>query len=167
MILGLSTSAFTGVHVAISLVGIVSGLVVLACLLRGQTAAGWTATFLATTVATSATGFFFHSVAIGPPHIVGGLSLAILGLALWAIYSRNLAGAWRRVYVICAVAALYLNVFVGVVQAFQKIPPLHSLAPNGSEPPFLIAQALTLIAFIALGVLAVRRFRNARLLTAP
>src|SRR5271170_69012 len=122
MILGLSTSAFTRVHVAISLIAIVSGLIVMAGLLRGRNAAGWTGTFLATTIASSATGFFFHSAAIGPPHIVGGLSLAILGLALWAIYSRNLAGPWRRVYVICAVAALYLNVFVGVVQAFQKIP---------------------------------------------
>jgi len=161
MILGLSTSAFTGVHVAVSLVAIISGLVVVAGWLRCRTVAGWTATFLVTTVATSVTGFFLHSAAIGPSHIVGGLSLVILGLALWAIYGRNLIGPWRRVYVICAVVALYLNVFVGVVQAFQKIPPLHSLAPNGSEPPFLIAQALTLVAFIALGVLAVRRFRSA------
>jgi hypothetical protein len=160
MILGLPTSVFTGLHVAVSLVAMASGFVVLAGLLQGRIAAGWTAAFLATTVATSASGFLFHSAAIGPPHILGGLSLAILGLALWAVYSGKLTGAWRRVYVICAVVALYLNVFVGVVQAFQKIVLLHSLAPKGSEPPFVATEAFTLIVFVALGVLAVRRLRN-------
>lgn len=161
MILGLSTGVFTTVHVAISLIAILSGLVVAVGMLRDQTSASWTTTFLAATIATSVTGFFFHSAAIGPPHIVGGLSLVILALAVWALYGRKLKGAWRRVYVICAVIALYLNVFVAIVQAFQKISPLHSLAPNGSEPPFLVAQVLTLIAFIILGAFAARRFRDA------
>lgn len=161
MILGLSTGVFTAVHVAISLIAILSGLVVAAGMLRDQTSASWTTTFLAATIATSVTGFFFHSTAIGPPHIVGGLSLVILALAVWALYSRKLAGAWRRVYVICAVIALYLNVFVAVVQAFQKISLLHSLAPGGSEPPFLVAQVLTLIGFVVLGVFAARRFQSA------
>lgn len=164
MILGLSTSAFTALHVAISLLAIVSGLAAVAGLVRDRRSGPWTATFLATTIATSVTGFLFHSKAIGPPHIVGGLSLVILGLAVWALYGRRLEGAWRPVYVVCAVVALYLNVFVAVVQAFQKIGPLHVLAPNGSEPPFLVAQLLTLAAFLALGAHAVRRFRNTSLL---
>jgi hypothetical protein len=161
VILGLSTGAFTAVHVAISLIAILSGLVVAAGMLRDQVSTSWTTTFLAATIATSLTGFFFHSTAIGPPHIVGALSLVVLALAVLALYGRKLEGAWRPVYVICAVIALYLNVFVAIVQAFQKISPLHALAPNGSEPPFLAAQGFTLIAFVVLGVLAARRFRDA------
>jgi hypothetical protein len=160
MILGLSTGAFTTAHVVISLIGITSGLMVLAELLRARTPALWTALFLASTAATSATGFFFHSKAIGPPHVVGAVSLAILGIAILAFYSRKLTAGWRPTYVVCAVIALYLNVFVGVVQAFQKIAPLHRLAPTGSEPPFLIAQLAALIAAVVVAVLAVRRFRN-------
>ena len=160
MILGLSTGAFTALHVAISLLAIVSGLAAAAGLVRDRRPGPWTAIFLATTIATSATGFFFHSKAIGPPHLVGVLSLVILGLAVWALYGRRLVGAWRPVYVVSAILALYLNVFVGVVQAFQKIRPLHALAPAGSEPPFLAAQLLTLVAFVARGAYALRRFRN-------
>lgn len=154
---GLSTSALTVVHVAISLLAIVSGLAAMAGLVRNRLLGPWTTAFLATTIATSATGFLFHSKAIGPPHVVGALSLVILGMAVWALYGRKLHGTWRSTYVVCAVAALYLNVFVGVVQAFQKIPPLHGMAPNGSEPPFVITQVVVLAAFAALGVLAVRR----------
>lgn len=157
MILGISTSAFTELHVIISLLAIASGLVAVTGLVRGRLSGPWTATFLATTVATSATGFLFHSKAIGPPHIVGGLSLVILGLALFALYRRRLVRHWRSTFIVCAALALYLNVFVAVVQAFQKIPPLHGLAPNGSEPPFLATQAFVLVACVALGVLAVRR----------
>jgi hypothetical protein len=161
MILGLSVETFTLLHVIISLVGIATGLVVLAAMLANQRAPTWTALFLITTVATSVTGFFFHSKAIGPPHIVGVISLALLAAALWGLYGAKLAGPWRRVYVITAVISLYLNVFVGVVQAFQKIGPLHVLAPKGAEPPFAIAQGLTLIAFAVLGYLAVKRFHPA------
>ena len=73
----------------------------------------------------------------------------------------RLAGPWRWIYIVGAVLALYLNVFVLVVQAFGKLPPLHRLAPTGSEPPFAIAQGLTLVLFIVLGTLAFRRFRPA------
>jgi len=157
MILGLSTGAFTGVHVTISLLAMASGLVAVGGLVRDRLYGTWTAVFLATTIATSVTGFLFHSKTIGPPHIVGALSLVILALAVFALYGRQLYGAWRPIYIACTVVALYLNVFVGVVQAFQKIPPLHGLAPNGSEPPFVAAQLVVLVAFIALGVLAFRR----------
>jgi len=158
MILGLSVATFTLIHVVISLIGIAAGLVALAAMIANRDLAGWTATFLATTVATSATGFLFHSKAIGPPHIVGAISLAVLLVALAGLYGRHLAGRWRVAYVVTAVFALYLNCFVGVVQAFQKIGFLNALAPKGNEPPFAIAQGVLLLATIAAGWLAVRNF---------
>ncbi|MGA0601187.1 hypothetical protein ACO2Q3_10845 [Caulobacter sp. KR2-114] len=161
MILGLSVATFTLVHVLISLVGIGAGLVALVAMIAGKDLGGWTATFLATTVATSATGFLFHSKAIGPPHIVGAISLVVLLVALVALYGRHLAGRWRLAYVVTAVLALYFNCFVGVVQAFQKIAFLNALAPKGTEPPFAIAQGLLLVAAIAAGWLAVRNFHPA------
>jgi hypothetical protein len=158
LILGLSTSAFTTLHVIISLVAIVAGAVVLALMLVGRMARAVTALFLATSILTDLTGFLFHSKSIGPPHIVGVVSLVVLGLACLALYGRKLGGHWRAVYVVTALIGLYLNVFVAVVQAFGKLPALHSLAPTGSEPPFAIAQGVTLLIFIGLGTLALRRF---------
>ncbi len=160
MILGLSVGAFTAVHVLISLVAILTGLIVLFGMLRSANWPALTAIFLATTVLTSATGFLFHSKAFGPPHAVGGLSLILLAVALIALYGRGLAGLWRPVYVGCAVASLYFNVFVLVVQAFGKIAALKVLAPTQTEPPFVLAQGATLILFVVLGVFAVRRFRT-------
>jgi uncharacterized membrane protein len=159
MILGLSVGTFTTLHVIISLVGILSGVVVLLAMIGNRRLDGMTAIFLVTTVLTSVTGFFFHSKAFGPPHIVGCISLVVLALALWALYGGKLAGVWRPVYAITATVALYLNCFVGVVQAFDKLPALHALAPTGKEPPFAIAQGLTLLLFGVLGYLAVRKYR--------
>ncbi|HTQ01521.1 MAG TPA: hypothetical protein VMN56_19550 [Casimicrobiaceae bacterium] len=158
MILGMSESTFTLVHVVISLVGIVAGLVVLAGFLSSRLVPGWTSLFLATTILTDVTGYFFPRDRILPSHIVGAISLAILAIALLALYRNRLAGAWRWIYVVTAVAALYLNAFVLVAQAFLKIPSLHALAPTGSEPPFAAAQGIVLVAFIVLGFLSVRRF---------
>ncbi len=158
MILGMSVETFTLLHVIISLIGIATGLVVLLGLLTGRPLPRWTAWFLATTVLTSVTGFMFHSKAIGPPHIVGAISLVVLALAIFALYGRHLAGFWRVVYVAGAVFSLYLNAFVAVVQTFQKISFFNALAPTQTEPPFLVAQALTLGFFIVLGVLALKRF---------
>ena len=158
MILGLSIAAFTQLHVAISLIGIVSGLIVLYGMLSGQRMPGWTALFLITTVLTSVTGFMFPAVAVTPAAIFGFISLAVLAVALLALYVFHANGAWRWIYVVTAVLALYLNVFVLVVQAFQKISFLHPLAPTGSEPPFLVAQTVVLLIFLGLGFLAVRRF---------
>jgi hypothetical protein len=112
-----------------------------------------------TTILTSVTGFLFPFTRISPPHVFGVISLAVLALALVALYRRRLQGAWRWLYVVGALVALYLNVFVGVVQAFLKIPFLTSLAPTQSEPPFFLAQLLVLAAFVVLGVRAVGRFR--------
>lgn len=148
-------------HVAMSLLGIASGLAVLYGLLIGHAFGAGTALFLVTTVLTSVTGFFLPPFAFDPPRAIGILSLVLLALAVIAYYAFRLAGAWRWVYVITAMIALYLNVFVGVIQAFNKVSFLHSLAPTQSEPPFLVAQLLVLVAFVALGFLAVRRFHPA------
>jgi len=158
MILGMSLATFTLVHVVLSLVGIFAGLVVVFGMLGSKRLDGWTALFLATTVLTSVTGFFFPFDKILPSHIVGIISLVVLAIAILALYALHLAGSWRWIYVVSAIVALYLNVFVGVVQAFQKVPLLASLAPTQSEPPFLIAQAVVLVIFVVLGIAAVRSF---------
>lgn len=158
MILGLSIAAFTILHVLISLVAIVSGIVVVIGMLRAERLGGWTALFLVFTLLTSLTGFLFPIKGFTPALGTGLISSVILLLALWALYGGHLNGAWRWIYVVCAVTALYFNVLVLIVQAFLKVPPLHSLAPNGSEPPFLVAQTIALAVFVVLGFLAVRRF---------
>jgi hypothetical protein len=158
MILGMSTSTFTLLHVVVSLIGIAAGFVLLFGLLSSRRLDGWTALFLATTVLTSVTGFLFPFDQILPSHIVGIISLVVLAVAIVALYAYRLAGSWRWIYVAAAVLSLYLNVFVGVVQAFLKLPFLNALAPTQKEPPFLIAQALVLAIFVVLGILAVRAF---------
>jgi len=158
MILGLSVSAFTMLHVVLSLVGIFSGAVVLFNMFSSKYLKGWTAVFLAATVLTSVTGFFFPSDRILPSHIVGIVSLIALAIAIFALYVYQVAGAWRWVYVASALLALYLNVFVGVAQAFLKVPFLNALAPTQSDPPFIIAQAIVMVGFVVLGVIAVRSF---------
>lgn len=158
MILGMSTAAFTTLHVIISLIGIVSGIVVVLGMCSGNRLPAWTALFLVTTVLTSATGFLFHSASFGAPHIIGLISLVILAVALVALYVQRLAGAARWVYIISAVLALWLNALVGVVQAFQKIAFLRPLAPTQKEPPFLVAQLLVLAFFVVVTVIALNRF---------
>jgi hypothetical protein len=145
-------------HVIISLVGIASGVVFLYGLLTGRPLGGWTIIFLATTVLTSLTGFPLPATQLLPSHIVGIISLALLALAIAALYLFHLAGAWRWIYVVTAVMALYLNVFVGVVQSFQKLAFLQPLAPTQSEPPFIIAQLVVLLLFVILGIVATMRF---------
>lgn len=160
MILGMSTAAFTEFHVLLSLVGIVSGIVVLFAMLGSRRLPAMTAIFLVTTVATSVTGFLFDSP-FGPARVVGIISLVALAIAILALYVYKLAGAWRRIYVGTAVFSLYLNCFVGVVQTFQKVEFFRALAPTQKEPPFGIAQAVVLIAFVALGIAAARKFHPA------
>jgi hypothetical protein len=161
MILGMSLSTFTIVHVIISLIGIATGLIVLADMLGGKLRTAWTALFLATTVLTSVTGYFFPATKLLPSHIVGAISLVVLVVALYALYGKHLTGSWRWIYVTGAVIALYFNCFVGVVQAFQKISFLAPLAPTQSEPPFAIAQTIVLVLFIVAGIVAVKRFHPA------
>lgn len=160
MIWGLSTSTFTTVHTVLSLVGICAGLVVMFGLIAGKRLDGWTVVFLATTVATSVTGFGFPFDHLLPSHKVGIVSLLVLPVAIVARYAFHLAGAWRRIYVIAAAVSLYLNIFVLVVQLFQHVPALKALAPTQKEPPFVIAQLLVLALFGWLAVLATVRFRG-------
>jgi hypothetical protein len=159
MIFGMDT--FTFVHVVISLVGIGSGLVVLAGLLTGKWLDGWTALFLLSTAATSLTGFGFPFDHLLPSHIIGIISLVALAAAAAARYGFHLADHWRWIYVTGAVISLYLNVFVLIVQLFVKVPGVHALAPTQAEPPFAIVQGAVLVLFVVLGVLAAVRSRPA------
>jgi hypothetical protein len=149
------------IHVTLSLVGIASGFVVLYGLLTGRTFGGWTVLFLATTILTCITGFPLPPFGFDPPRAIGTLTLILLALAVIALYAFRLAGAWRWIYVGTAIAALYLNVFIAVFQAFLKIPSLHELAPTQSEPPFLVAETAVLLIFIVLGILSLIRFHPA------
>jgi hypothetical protein len=152
--------AYTILHVLISLLAILAGLVVVCGMLTARRLDGWTKFFLTTTVLTSVTGFFFPFHGFTPAIGTGILSMIVLAIAIYARYARRLVGGWRKTYVITAVIALYLNVFVLVVQAFQKVPALKELAPTQSETPFKITQLAVLCCFIVLGVFAAVRFRG-------
>jgi len=158
---GIPTSLFLQIHVALSLVGIATGLIALYGLLAGKSLAGWTALFLASTILTSVTGFPLPPFGFDPPRAIGVLSLALLAIAVIALYGFHLAGSWRWIYIVTALIALYLNSFVAVVQSFQKLSFLRSLAPTQSEAPFVVAQLAVLVAFLILGTLAVRRYHPA------
>jgi hypothetical protein len=149
---------YTIIHVVISLVGILAGLVVLCGLLARKRLDRWTKWFLVTTIATSVTGFFFPFHGLTPGYPVGAISLVVLGLAWFARYSRQLHGNWRWVYIVTAMIALYLNVLVAIVQSFLKIPALHTLAPTQAEPPFQTTQLVSLALFVILTIAAVVRF---------
>jgi len=156
---GIPTDLFLQIHVILSLVAMAAGFVVLYGLLSGKHLSGWTALFLATMILTSVTGFPLPPFGFDPPRAIGVISLVLLAAAVVALYGFRLAGAWRWIYVVSAIMALYLDVFVGVVQSFQKLSFLQPLAPTQSEPPFLVAQLIVLVAFVAMGFLAVKRFR--------
>ena len=162
MILGMSTATFTLLHVVISLIGIFSGFLVLFGMFRAKRLPGWTALFLTTTVLTSVTGFGFPFTKVSPPHVVGAISLVVLAVCLAARYWKQMESGWRMTYVVTAVAALYLNVFVLVVQLFVKTPALAQLAPTQQEAPFAVTQVLVLALFVWLGWAAVRGFRFGR-----
>lgn len=161
MILGMSLATFTLVHVLISLVGIVTGFMVMVGMLGSKRFPDWTLWFLTTTVLTSVTGFLFPFTKLLPSHIVAIISLVLLAIALFALYVQRLSGVWRPIYVVTAMTALWFNVFVLIAQAFQKVAPLKVLAPKGSEPPFLIAQGAALIFFVIVTIAAAKKFRPA------
>jgi hypothetical protein len=160
MILGMSISAFTTLHVLISLFAIAIGLLWVADLLRGRQSGPIAGLFLLTTILTSVTGFLFPITTLTPALIFGIISLVALTFAVLALYVFGLRGLWRPVYLVTAVFSLYLNVFVAGVQAFQKIPSFNAFAPTQSEPPFAIAQTIVLVLAIVVGWLAVRRFHG-------
>ena len=153
---------FTAFHVLISLIGILSGFVAIAGMVRSKPLDWWTDLFLVTTVATSVTGFLFPFNGFTPAIGTGIISMIVLTLAIVALRVKYLQGPWARTYAITAVMAQYFNFFVLIVQSFRRVPVLHVLAPTESEPPFAIAQLVALIAFVALGYVATRGFVNAQ-----
>jgi hypothetical protein len=159
MILGMSLSAFTMVHVIISLIAIVSGIIVMFGLLGSNRMPGLTAIFLLFTILTSATGFLFPFTKLLPSHMVGILSLVLLAIACIALYGMKLSGPWRWIYVVTAMTSLYLNVFVLVIQGFLKVDALKALAPTQTEPPFAVIQGIVLAFFVIVIIGAARRFR--------
>ena len=166
MILGMSTATFVMVHVIISLIGIVAGIVVMFAMLGSKRQSGLTAIFLLFTILTNATGFLIPpllSDKLLPSHMIGILSLVLLAIACVALYVMKLAGPWRWIYVVTALVSLYLNVFVLVIQSFLKVPVLHALAPSvpPAEPPFAVVQGIVLVFFVIVIIGAWRRFRPA------
>jgi hypothetical protein len=164
MILGMSLSTFVTVHVIISLIGIVAGIIVMFGMLGSNRMPGLTAIFLLFTILTSATGFLIPPLVsdkLLPSHIIGALSLVLLAVACFALYGQKLSGRWRLIHVLTALISLYLNVFVLVIQSFLKIPALHALAPSvpPSEPPFAIVQGIVLVFFVIVIIGAIRRYR--------
>jgi hypothetical protein len=147
-------AGFTLFHVVLSLIGIVSGFVVVYGLIGSKRMDRWTAWFLATTAATSASGFLFPVDHFMPSHAIGILSLIVLTIAITARYRFQLAGGWRRTYTITAVMGLYFNFFVLIAQLFAKVPALKAMAPTQSEPPFQVAQLAALLLFTWLGIRA-------------
>jgi hypothetical protein len=166
MILGMSLSTFVLVHVIISLIAIVAGLIVMFGMLSSKRPGGLTAIFLLLTILTSATGFLIPPLVsdkLLPSHIIGGLSLVLLLIACIALYAMKLSGSWRWIYAVTALLALYFNVFVLVIQSFLKIPALTAIAPGNppSGPVFAVVQGVVLVFFVLMIIGAVRRFRPA------
>jgi hypothetical protein len=161
MVLGMSLATFTTVHVIISLIGIVAGIIVMFGLLGSNKMPGLTAIFLLFTILTSATGFLFPFEKLLPSHMIGILSLVLLAIACIALYGMKLSGAWRWIYVVTALLSLYFNVFVLVIQSFLKIPALTAVAPGNppSGPVFAVVQGVVLVFFVLMIIGAWRRFR--------
>jgi len=153
---------FTLIHVVLSVVGIVAGLVVLGGLMAGVRFAGWIIIYFVTTVLTNVTGFGFPFATLLPSHIVGGVSLVVLPVAIAALYWMHLKGTWRSIFVVTAVFALYLNVFVLVAQLFQKVPAMIALAPTQTAPAFVVTHLIIIALFVVLGRAAVKGFRTER-----
>ena len=163
MVLGMSLSAFTTLHVVISLIGIVAGIIVMFGMLGSNPMPGLTAIFLLFTILTSVTGFLFPFNGVTPGLVIGGLSLVLLAIACIALYGMKLSGASRWIYVVTALLSLYFNVFVLVIQSFLKIPALTAVAPGNppSGPVFAVVQGIVLVFFVLMIIGAVRRFRPA------
>ncbi len=162
MILGMSLSAFTTFHVILSLIAMLAGIVVMIGMLVSLRLGFWAGLFLATAILTSATGYLFPASVLLPSHIVGAISLVALVIAAWAFYSGRLRGPRRWLYVVGVTLAVYLDVFVGVVQAFLKLSFFHALAPTQTEAPFSIVQLAVLAIFLVWGFFALRWFQPER-----
>jgi len=152
-------STLTMVHVSLSLIGIATGFLVIFQMIGGKALGGLNTIFLVSTILTSVTGFFFPITKITPGLVIGAISLVVLAIALFALYSKKLAGGWRTFYVVTAVIAQFFNVLVLIVQSFMKIRVLHAMAPTGEEAIVKIVQVCALVLLIVLGVIAARKFK--------
>ena len=161
MVLGMSLSTYTILHVILSLIGIGTGFIGLFGLINGRLLSPWNVVFLVTTILTSLTGFGFPNTKVTPGIVLGILSMIVLAIALLALYVFHLKGGWRRTYAITAMIALYFNVFVLIAQTFEHVPVFHALAPTGAETPFKVAQTLLLVLFAVLISAAAKKFRTA------
>jgi hypothetical protein len=159
MILGMSIPAFTLLHVIITLIAIGSGLILVGGMFASHRLPGTSALFWFTTILTSVTGFLFPIHGFTPALGVGIVACVVLAIALFAYYGKHLIGAWRWIYVVTAIASLYFNVFVLVVQSFVKVAAFNALAPTQTEPPFVIAQVSVMAIFVLIGLIAVIKFR--------
>jgi hypothetical protein len=166
MIAGLSIANFTILHVVITLSAIVSGFVVMFALLSSKRPAGLTVIFWLFTVATTVTGFMFPFNGFTPAIGTGVVATLFFVVGLIAIYIKKCIGAWRWIYVVTMMVSLYLNVFVLITQSFQKLKFLNPAAPMVGPPfadptntQFVIAQVATIVFFLVVGFLAVRKFR--------
>jgi hypothetical protein len=157
MIIDLAT--YTAIHTVLSLAAVASGIIVVIGLFGSKPLPVWNALFLATAVATSATGFGFPFTGFLPSHGLAVIALVVLAPTALAYYVFGLSGAWRWIYAVGVVLSLYFEVFVAIVQAFKKIPALTTLAPTGSEPPFAAAQGVALVVFAVLAIAAAIKFR--------
>src|SRR5260221_14100512 len=163
MVLGMSLFAFTTLHVVISLIAIVAGIIVMFGMLGSNRMPALTAIFLLFTILTSATGFLFPFEKLLPSHMIGILSLVLLVIACFALYVMRLSGAWRWIYAVTALLSLYFNVFVLVIQSFLKVPALAAVAPGNppSGPVFAVVQGIVLVFFVLMIIGAWRRFKPA------
>jgi hypothetical protein len=150
---------YTIVHTLISLTAIFTGFVVLFGLLGSERLGGWTKWFLTSAVATTVTGFFFPFHGLTPAFRLGIISAVVLAITIYARYPKNLTRPWRWIYVIGAVISLYFNVFVLIVQLFEKVPALHAMAPTQTEQPFELTQLVVLAFFMLFTIIAAIRFR--------
>lgn len=150
---------YTIIHTLISLIAIFTGFIVLFGLLGSQRLSGWTKWFVTSAVATTATGFFFPFHGLTPAFKLGIISAVVLAITIYARYLKNLTGPWRWIYVVGAVISLYFNVFVLIVQLFEKVPALHAMAPTQTEQPFKITQLVVLAFFVLFTITAAIRFR--------
>jgi hypothetical protein len=157
-----SLPVFTLIHVVISVIGIISGLVAVGGLIAGVRLRGWIALFLSTTVLTSVSGFGFAFTALLPSHVVGLISLVVLAIALFALYVKRLAGGWRTAFTVTTVVALWANTFVLMAQLMQKVPAIATIAPGPNAPAFGVTQGLVVLLFVVIGWIALKGFRIER-----
>jgi hypothetical protein len=143
-------TTLTLVHTGLSFLALAFGIVALRSYFSA-TPALWTNVFLVLDILVVVTGFFFPFKGFTPAFGTGIAASVILIAMLIGRFVFGLAGVWRKIYAVGLVANVFFLGLVTIAQSFLKLPPLHELAPNGSEPPFAIAQLINLAIFLWVG----------------